>query len=66
MVVLDFYIQVQSPGTTGRKWRARSNHTPKKIKVCWEDFLIVAEKSFRATKKKQKYSPLPCTRGGSS
>ena len=27
--VLDFYIQVQLSGTSGRKWRARSNHTPK-------------------------------------
>ena len=25
--VLDFYIQVQLSGTSGRKWRARSNHT---------------------------------------
>merc|ERR1712139_199846 len=23
--------------------------------VCWEDFLVVAEKSYRTTKKKQKY-----------
>ena len=29
-MVLDFYIQVQLSGTSGRKWRARSNHTPQK------------------------------------